>query len=342
MSPGDRAGAGSGGALVAAALTAVTFGGCVLATVLAVTRTLSPESRRAIELVAFTPIGLPAALVALVGAWVVLRRRRRLRQTVLACAAGLAVLHAWWLAPQFVGEVPRADPTSTRLVVMTQNFEEGEADAVADLVRQHDVDVLVLTDTTEERVSEVVASGVGNALPYDTLENGRGSVVWSRYPISSDTYVSDSGDSREVTLDVPGLSQVTLFALHPTPPYQADGSQWEADWEQALTRIRRAYGDAADDGRVLVVGDLNATADHWPVRSLVDMGFRDVAEQLNLGLTTTWPANGTYTRLGITVPALLALDHVLTADGLVPTDQVVTSDVGSDHDAVIATIAGAR
>lgn len=330
----------AGRALVTAALVVVTLGASATAATLALARTLEPGTRRGIELVAFTPAGLPAALLGVVAALLLLRRSRATGSLALIGALGLVLLHAWWMGPQYVGEVPAADPAGPRLVVMTQNFEEGKADEVAALVQRHRVDILVVTDAPEAQVDDLVSTGIGAVLPHNTLGQGRGSVVWSRYPISSDTFISDGGDSRVLTLDVPGLSRVTLVAVHPTPPYQENGSRWQADWDRLLPRIVDSYDIA--DGRMLVVGDLNATADHWPVRSLGEMGFRDVAEQLNSGLATTWPANGTYTRLGLSVPALLALDHVLTSPGLVPTDQVVTSDVGSDHGAVIATIAGAR
>lgn len=338
----------SGHGLVAAALVALSLGATTVAALLAVARLRAPVTQRGIELVAFTPYGLPAALVGLAGTLALLWTRRNRRRTTSAAAStagaasafGLAVLHACWLGPQFVGAVPDADPAGTRLVVMTQNFEEGDAVEVSALVQRHAVDVLVLTDASEEQVADVIATGVGATLPHTTLGHGRGSVVWSRFPIASDTHISEGGDSRVVTLDVPGLGGVTVVAVHPKPPHEADGSWWQADWEQVMDLLGESYGDRVD-GRVLLAGDLNATADHWPVRSLAAMGLRDVAEQLNEGPATTWPANGTQTRFGVNVPTLLALDHVMTASGLVATDQAVTGAVGSDHRGVIATLAPA-
>ena len=45
----------------------------------------------------------------------------------------------------------------------------------------------------------------------------------------------------------------------------------------------------ADDAD-LVVGDLNATPDHAPIRELADAGWRDAAELANEGWLPTWPA----------------------------------------------------
>lgn len=292
-------GTASDHALATVGLTAVALGATAVATVLAVVRVQSPETQRGIELVAFTPSGLPAALLGLAGALVLLRTRRSRWRTATAvvaavttlAAVGLVVLHAWWLGPQFVGVVPEADTAGRGLVVMTQNFEEGDAGELAALVQRHAVDVLVLTDASDDQVAGLVATGVGATLPHSTLDQGRGSVVWSRFPIASDTHISEGGDSRVVELRVPGLGEVTVVAVHPKPPHDADGSRWQADWEQVIDLLGESYGDTVG-GRVLLVGDLNATADHWPVRSLAAMGLRDVAEQLNAGPGTTWPANG--------------------------------------------------
>lgn len=105
-----------------------------------------------------------------------------------------------------------------------------------------------------------------------------------------------------------------------------------------LDRVQQDRDNAAA-GSMVVLGDLNATPDHWPLRTLTRWGFRDTAEQLNAGMALTWPANGLHQRFGVTVPPLLPLDHVLTAEGLVATEQVVTGTAGGDHRAVIATLA---
>ena len=201
---------------------------------------------------------------------------------------------------------------------MVQNIEDGSPAEVVKLAEQQDVDVLVLTDATEQQVAAVGESALRRQLPHTTIGNGRGSVVWSRYPITADTLISEEGESRAVVLDVPGMAPLDVVAVHPAAPYVRDGSQWETDWEQVLARVANASDDAVT-GPVVVVGDLNATSDHWPLRTLAGWGFRDSAEQLNMGLGATWPANGRQQRLGCGVPPLLALDHVLTSPDLVAT-----------------------
>jgi endonuclease/exonuclease/phosphatase (EEP) superfamily protein YafD len=305
-------------------------------------RVSGPTTSWALKLVAFTPLGLPLAVGALLAGVVVgvlLRSWSRV-PTILATAFALplVVLHAWWLAPLWTGTIPAAS-AGPRLVVMTQNFEEGDPGALTALVRENAVDVLVVTDAPPWQVEALKATGLNRSLRHTTLGNGLDSIVWSRFPILEDTLISDGADSRSVVLDVPDLGHVALVAVHPTPPYQEGGSRWSLDWERLLERLGGAYPAGGEP--LVVLGDFNATRDHRPMRELEAMGFRDAGEQLNRGLVATWPVNGKERRLGVPLPAVVPIDHVLTRGDLVPTDMVVSDAVGSDHRAVIATLAPA-
>ena len=330
----------AGRRLARRAATAALLGALAVAlavsALLAVLRTTGPPGRRGIELVALTPLGLPLAGAALVLALLLVLRSRRLALVAAAAALVVGGLHAWWLAPLYVGASPAA-AAGPELVVMTQNFEDGDAAALAALVRRHDVDVLVLTDSPSWQVEEVRAAGLRRALPYTTRDHGNGSVVLSRFRITDDARVSDGGDSRSMVLHVPDLGRVHVVAVHPTPPYQDGGRRWATDWQRILDRLEgRRHGGGTDP--LVVLGDFNATRDHAPVRALEEMGLRDSGEVLNRGVVPTWPANGWEERLGVQVPAVVPLDHVLTGPGLVPVDLVVSDAALSDHRAVIVTL----
>lgn len=342
-----RAGRWTRWTLLAVAVAALAGSGA-----LALARVVAPSSRRGVELVALAPAGLPLALVAvlaLAGTLGVARlaatRSTRTAGLVLALvpALALALLHGWWLAPRWTGSPAAAD--GPRMVVMAQNLEQGDPAALVDELARHRVDVLVLTDVGDEQVAGLVAAGVATTLPYSTLDDpgvgAAGTLVWSRWPITSDVLVSDGGDTRMVGLAVPGVGEVGLVAAHPTPPYQAGGRAWAADWARLVADVRATYGEQVE-GPVVVAGDLNATLDHAPVRELERIGFRDAGEQVGAGLAPTWPAGGRQSRLGIAPPPFVALDHVLTAPGLVAVDQVLTGAAGSDHLGVVATLAVPR
>ena len=323
-------------AATAALLGALTVALAVSA-LLAVLRTTGPPGRRGIELVALTPLGLPLAGAALVLALLLVFRSRPLALAAAAAALVVGGLHAWWLAPLYVGGSPAA-AAGPGLVVMTQNFEEGDAAALVTLVRRHDVDVLVLTDSPLGQVEEVRAAGLLRALPYTTRDHGNGSVVWSRFRITDDARVSDGADSRSMVLHVPDLGRVHVVAVHPTPPYQDGGRRWTTDWQRILDRLEDQQR-TRDGAPLVVLGDFNATRDHRPVRAMEEMGLRDSGELLNRGVVATWPANGRERRFGVSVPTVLPLDHVLASPELVPTDLEVSDAAGSDHRAVIVTLA---
>lgn len=87
-------------ALLAAGPTAV-------AASLAVAKLLAPSTRRGIELVAFTPLRLPAAVLGALAALVLVRHRRLTGRSLVALAVACAGLHTGWLAPRFAARCPR-------------------------------------------------------------------------------------------------------------------------------------------------------------------------------------------------------------------------------------------
>jgi endonuclease/exonuclease/phosphatase (EEP) superfamily protein YafD len=319
----------------ASAVASVVVVGLLLGSLLlAAIRVADPEARRLIELVSFTPLGLPLAGAALLVA-LVLRARGGPRRAVvvpLVAAVCLVTVHAWWLAPSYAGTRPSGGPAS--LVVLAQNFEYGDADALVEVVREEDVDVLVLTDAGSFRVGLLLAAGIEQWLPHSAGIGEGGAVVLSRLPIARTELLYAESESRLVELQVPGLGAVTIAAVHTRPPYDPDA--WRHDHEQVRAALAGVRADA--DRAVIVAGDLNATLAHAPVRRLVDLGFTDSAVQANAGWSPTWPSGGHQRRLGLTVPAFAAIDHVLTSPALVATSSRTVDLRAADHRAVLATI----
>ncbi len=97
--------------------------------------------------------------------------------------------------------------------------------------------------------------------------------------------------------------------------------------------------DAAREHDVdAVLGDLNATLDHAPLRRLVDAGWRDAVELANGGFLPTWPSHGEYSPFPGPV---VAIDHVMVDDGLTVTEVDTVDIPGTDHRGVVATLAPA-
>lgn len=303
---------------------------------LALVRWGDPSRRRLIELVALAPLGLPLAAMGVVAAVVLLVASRRLRLPGLALTAALVLggVHAWQIIPLYVG----SDSGAQRgpLVVMSLNVEFGDASAVARATRDHDVDVLVLLEVTRQRLDQLRATGITRWLPYTAGvedEQVMGTIVLSRVPITTSALLYAGADSLLVGLDTPALGRLQIVGVHTRPPYDPEG--WLGDLSRIKTELTRLR---ADDEAVILAGDFNATLGHAPMRRILDLGFRDAADQTGGGWSPTWPSGGHERCLGLTVPAFAAIDHILTAPGLVVTGAETVTVDGADHRAILASV----
>ena len=121
------------------------------------------------------------------------------------------------------------------------------------------------------------------------------------------------------------LEDLRLVAFHAHPPLPGDVGQWKQDLE--------AVGRWCAAGRKTVIaGDFNATIDHAALRDALGSTCRSVAPSVGDGLQGTWPSDR---------PAVLRtqIDHVVVSDGLTPTSFTSYDIRGSDHRAVVATLA---
>ena len=77
--------------------------------------------------------------------------------------------------------------------------------------------------------------------------------------------------------------------------------------------------------------------DHVVMRNLDDAGFRDAGEVANEGWQPTWPAN--HVSILPLLPPLVRIDHVLVGRALTSLGTETVDIDGTDHLAVIATVA---
>lgn len=305
-------------------------------------RLVEPPWARAVQLVAFTPLALPAyagALVLLVSA-LVLGRHRPGRRVARAAAALLAVaglvLHAVWFAPQVLGETPRPAAGAEQLTVMSANLLFGGADtaALVEEVREHEVGLLVTTELTDQALAALDAAGLDDLLPFRVGSAGpadsvMGTMVFAARPLEQVGAVATFSDGLVVEVPVGTEATLRVVAVHPAPPTLPD--QWRADHAAILEAAERYRPDA-------IVGDLNATPDHAPLRALRDLGYRDAAELTNAGWAPTWPVGETFGVLGLLGP-IAQIDHVLLAEAWTATGSATSVVGGTDHAVLRATIA---
>lgn len=324
------------------------------ALLLSTARLLDPVSSPLVLVESFTPLGLPAYVVVLLlalGALVGAGRRAGTRTGTRAGSpegratrrarvgagllAGLAVaglvLHAVWFADRVSGANPPPAAGAGRIVVLQANVLLGEADGV-ELVRtaaEEDVDLLVVEEVTGPVLERMDAAGLAELLPHRIGEprdtDPGGTMVFSRAGLGPAQRIGTGYDGWRV--DVDGL---TLVAVHPDFPL--DPAAWRADHAAILRAARASDAD-------LVVGDFNATPDHRPMRALAAAGWRSAAELADEGWQPTWPDDGRRRLLGLPVPPLLQIDHVLVGPRLAALGTHTVDLHGSDHRGLVATVA---
>lgn len=294
-----------------------------------------------VRLVAFTPYALvlyaAAVLLLLLGWW---RGhgfwRGTARLLVVVSLLGVA-LHAFWASGPYVAGPSAQASTKGRLHVLTSNLRFGEADTsqVVEVALANDVDVLVLEEVTPQALARLEGAGLGRAFTHRagrTAQGPAGTMVFSRYRLTKVTRLDTAFGSYAMDLRAPG-GRVHLLAVHPRPPI-GDVTGWRTD-----QGVVRHAARAPTAGRTMIVGDLNATMDHVPMRRLAGSGYEDAATQSNAQWQPTWPAAGEVSRFGVSVPSMVTIDHVLLGSGLlaVRTDSVTVD--GTDHRALVAVVA---
>jgi endonuclease/exonuclease/phosphatase (EEP) superfamily protein YafD len=302
-------------------------------------RIVQPPGGAWVRLVAFTPFAVPlyvvAALLLLLAWW---RSRGGWRSVVrmLTVVALVGVgLHLFWASGPYVGQPTAAAGSDTRLRVMTANLRLGEAtpSRVVEVAVRNDVDVLVLEEVTVPALGGMQAAGLAEAFPHRAGEPGggpSGTMVFSTRPLT-DVHPLDTHFGGYVATVRVDRQDVHLVAVHPRTPV-GDAVEWRQD-QQAVQRAA-----SAQEGPTVLAGDFNATLDHQPMRELLGRGFSDAAAEARAGWQPTWPASHEVSVLGIRVPSLIAIDHVLVSTEIRAKRTETVTIGGTDHRALVATL----
>jgi endonuclease/exonuclease/phosphatase (EEP) superfamily protein YafD len=226
--------------------------------------------------------------------------------------------------PDDVGAAP-----SLRVVVANLYVRNPDPRAAGQALRELDADVLVVPELDVRGRQGLRESGLLEDLPHVVESGPDGEVLglFSRLPLS-DVSLRRIGARvmPRATVEIEGVP-VRVLAIHPLPPLGG----LEPLWRVALADAAREA--AAEDGPVVLAGDLNAGRHHAAFRDLLSAGLRDAHAERGRGLARTWPAR---------LP-LLHLDHVLVGDGdgadLAVLDVREEVLPGSDHRAVVTDLA---
>ncbi|WEV64950.1 endonuclease/exonuclease/phosphatase family protein [Bifidobacterium sp. ESL0732] len=286
----------------------------------------------------FAALGLIALLLALAS------RRWFAALLALACLG----LQGWWQYPYFVSHThldnaavsavgeSHADTHDSYARVMTANVYKGQASAkaVVETVSNQRVEVLALQETTKSFIRALKEEGINDYLPYSQVSSSDGkygNALFSATPL--DSPADDDVDSSASFMPGGtvsfgnGKAPIRFVSVHTTSPKPGYWNKWRTSLDDvAAMRSHK-------DNRYVLMGDFNATTDHTPFRNILGSRFHDAAQSSASGFVFTWPAD----KPG--VPKFTGIDHIVLDQGIVA-GQVATVPIpGSDHAALLATIA---
>lgn len=286
---------------------------------------LFEQPNRAVAAIqAMTPWALlPLTVVACAAAWT-----DRDRLGFVAALVGLGVVAlALPLALTGPGPGPAGDE---RLTVMSVNvlYSNERIDEVADEVERLAPDVVAFAEVTGDVLTMLRDHPFAERYSHRIeapADLASGLVLWSRHPVERLELLAGLRRAIVATVDGP-IGPTRLVTMHPPPPV-FDPAVWRTQIE-LLPDLAEA-----SDLPTIVLGDFNATWFHPAFRrSVHEAGLRDAATADGRGFAMTWPTD-TF------LPPLVALDHVLVDDRISVIDTVAPSIPGSDHRAVVATVA---
>ncbi|WP_238161334.1 endonuclease/exonuclease/phosphatase family protein [Kribbella antibiotica] len=277
------------------------------------------------QLVAFRPQGL--VIVFAVALLMLIRKSWRIAAALVAV---LTLTGAGLTLPRVTSD-PEPPAADTRvLTIMVANVLGGgaKAGAVAELIREHKPDLVSLPEAQVDVREEIRAQ----------VEGYTGYTEQPTKAVESATSVLVAGSlgAVQVRPDLPtsfgnlmitggNLGQLRLVAYHGFPPLPEDVPPWKHD----LTQVRRW---CAQDPPTIVAGDFNATLDHADFRWALASNCHSVGPSVGGGLKGTWPSDQ---------PAIARtqIDHVLATRTIRPLKFATYEVEGTDHLAVIATVA---
>ncbi|RJQ79261.1 endonuclease/exonuclease/phosphatase family protein [Pseudonocardiaceae bacterium YIM PH 21723] len=244
----------------------------------------------------------------------------------------LAWRRRWWLvaltAPVWlIGvalTVPRLIPVDLpqgrEITVLSANLSYAQVpqDYLVRIIRDRRPDLVSLPESGQSYVTALAGKLPGyRAFAESTDANWRTGLLVADHLGTPRTGVDTETNFATLSAELPGL---TFVAFHAFPPLSRTGR-----WRHDLAELSHW---CAKTTPTIIAGDFNATLDHGPFRAAM-RGCRDAASDTGTGLVPTWPAE---------LPAV-QIDHVLSAGGPVARRVEVLDLPGSDHRALVVTMA---
>jgi vancomycin resistance protein VanJ len=243
---------------------------------------------------------------------------------VLLLTLPAAAWISWFGGRLLPVDVPPPPPSAPQIRVLTYNlfFDNDQLDDALALIVNADADLVLLQEYTHPTFD---ALDPHLDYPYQATDPGgiQGIGLYSRYPIIESMTWEDVLAHQRVELEVAG-QPVVVYNVHPPSPFIPDGFVVR---NAVIARIMERV--QAESLPVILAGDFNLT----------DLGQQ--YDDLTRDLTDAFVAAGrglgnTYFLRGI---PMARIDYVFASAAFQPVAAAVQGRAGSDHAALLATLA---
>lgn len=241
------------------------------------------------------------------------------KKGVWLAAAGVALLHLIWIAPDYLParRVAAANP-SLRILSANLYYNNPQIETLIAEIKAADADVILLQEAFRSWWQALEDNDMFSLYPYQINTPGSSTVILSRWPLED--WVE--GSFKAATIFVEG-QPIRLINVHAPYLFNRGGTEAiDAYYERLHEQL------ALEEGPLVVAGDLNVTQYSGWYRSLMREGLQSCHPLTGRGRVTTWP-NGK-----IPVPAI-RLDHALISSELACLSIVEGQGPGTDHKPLI-------
>jgi len=230
---------------------------------------------------------------------------------------------AWYLPRNSEGN----GPEQLKLLHANVLSNNDKYQRLVDLIDAEDPDIVFLQEITDDWVSGLTTLQKNYPFSYTVAQPGNfGIAVYSKTRFDSVGHVDSPplGNPTIIATATVGKEKLTLISSHPTIPLgKEQSSARNQQFDSILDQAKAA------DGKVLLLGDFNATMwDPHFKRLLKSAGLSNARQ--GFGILPTWP---TYLPF-----AMIPIDHFLVPEGVDVTDLKTGKSIGSDHLPLIVTL----
>ncbi len=295
-----------------------------------------------IRVLDFPRIQIAALIVLTLTGYAALRLRGRLRPWELALAAALAVgllWQAWSIAPytrlhprEMAQSQAAQNPNRLSMLVFNVLADNREVDALRDLIRAHDPDIILLSEPTAWWLDQL--SGLEEDYPYTIIqpqENKYGKLLFSRLELLDPKvrFLIEPGiPSLRTGVRLQSGATLTLFGVHPRPPGikvpESSSTIQGEDSEMRDAELLLVAKEVAKlgDVPVIVAGDFNDVA--WSRTTHLFQRIGGLLDpRVGRGLFNSFDTRSRLLRF--------PLDHVFASQHFLLVELRRLPDIGSDH-----------